>query len=115
MVYCDETSSILEWSSEEVVVPYVSPVDNRYHRYFVDFWMKYKDRNGEIKSVLIEVKPDIQTRPPVRKNTSNGKPTRRFINEVMTWGVNQAKWEAATKYSTERNWEFKIITDKDLR
>ena len=111
----DETSSILEWSSEEVVVPYVSPVDNRYHRYFVDFWMKYKDKNGEIKSVLIEVKPDIQTRPPVRKNTPNGKPTRRFINEVMTWGVNQAKWEAATKYSIERNWEFKIITDKDLR
>jgi hypothetical protein len=115
MVYCDETPSILEWSSEEVVVPYVSPVDNRYHRYFVDFWMKYKDRNGDIKSVLIEVKPDIQTRPPVRKNTPTGKPTRRFINEVMTWGVNQAKWEAATKYSIERNWEFKIITDKDLR
>ena len=40
---------------------------------------------------------------------------RRFINEVMTWGVNQAKGEAATKYSIERNWEFKIITDKDLR
>ena len=73
------------------------------------------DKNGEIKSVLIEVKPDIQTRPPVRKNTPTGKPTRRFINEVMTWGVNQAKWEAATKYSIERNWEFKIITDKDLR
>ena len=115
MVYCDTHPSIIEWNSEEVVVPYVSPLDNRYHRYFVDFWMKYKDKNGKIKTVLIEVKPDVQTREPVRKNTPTGKPTRRFLNEVMTWGVNQAKWKAAIEYAKDRNWEFKIITDKDLR
>lgn len=115
MVYCDDNPAILEWSSEEVVVPYISPVDNRYHRYFVDFWIKYKDRHGNIKASLIEIKPEIQTQPPKRKDTPKGKPTRRFINEVMTWGVNQAKWKAATKYSEDRNWEFKIITDKDLR
>lgn len=111
MVYCDEKSWILEWSSEEVVVPYKSPIDNRWHRYFVDFWMKYKDRHGKIRTVLIEIKPDIQTRPPTKKE----KITRRFINEVKTWGVNQAKWEAATEYCLDKNWEFKIITDKDLR
>jgi hypothetical protein len=115
MVYCDENPSILEWSSEEVVVPYVSPIDNRYHRYFVDFWMKYEDRQGEIKIVLIEIKPAIQTKPPQRKNTPTGKPTRRFLNEVSTWGVNQAKWKAAEEYAQDRKWEFKIITDKDLR
>lgn len=115
MVYCDTHPAIIEWNSEEVVVPYVSPLDNRYHRYFVDFWMKYKDKNGKIKTVLIEVKPDVQTREPVRKNTPTGKPTRRFLNEVMTWGVNQAKWKAAIEYAKDRNWEFKIITDKDLR
>ena len=115
MVYCDTHPAIIEWNSEEVVVPYVSPLDNRYHRYFVDFWMKYKDKNGKIKTVLIEVKPDIQTREPVRKNSPTGKPTRRFLSEVMTWGVNQAKWKAAIEYAKDRNWEFKIITDKDLR
>jgi hypothetical protein len=61
--------------------------------------------------MLIEIKPDIQTRPPVKKE----KITRRFINEVKTWGVNQAKWEAATEYCLDKNWEFKIITEKDLR
>jgi hypothetical protein len=115
MVYCDTNPAIIEWNSEEVVVPYVSPLDNRYHRYFVDFWMKYKDKNGNVKSVLIEVKPDIQTKAPIRKNSANGKPTRRFLNEVMTWGVNQAKWKAAIEYAKDRNWEFKIVTDKDLR
>jgi hypothetical protein len=114
MVYCDLNSNVLEWSSEEVVVPYVSPLDNRIHRYFVDFWMKYRDRDGNIKSVLIEVKPHSQTSPPKKKETPNGKPTRRFLNEVATWGVNQAKWNAATEYCKDRNWEFKIITEKHL-
>lgn len=111
MVYCDEKSWVLEWSSEEVVVPYKSPIDNRWHRYFVDFWIKYKDRHDKIRTMLIEIKPDIQTRPPVKKD----KITPRFINEVKTWGVNQAKWVAATEYCLDKNWEFKIITDKDLR
>jgi len=115
MIYCDTNTSVLEWSSEEVVVPYVSPIDNRYHRYFVDFWMRYRDREGILKSVLIEIKPAIQTQPPKRKDTPIGRPTRRFLNEVKTWGVNQAKWKAATEYAKDRNWEFKIITDKDLR
>lgn len=114
MVYCDTNPNVLEWSSEEVVVPYVSPLDNRYHRYFVDFWMKYRDRYGNIKTVLIEVKPHSQTSPPKKKETPKGKPTRRFLNEVATWGVNQAKWKAADEYCKDRNWEFKIITEKHL-
>ena len=115
MVYCDTNSSILEWSSEEIVVPYKSPIDNRWHRYFVDFYIKYKTNTGEIKSALIEIKPHIQTQPPKRKDTPTGKPTRRFLNEVATWGVNQAKWKAANEFCEDRKWEFKIITDKDLR
>jgi hypothetical protein len=77
--------------------------------------MRYRDREGNLKSVLIEIKPAIQTQPPKRKDTPTGRPTRRFLNEVKTWGVNQAKWEAATEYAKDRNWEFRIITDKDLR
>ena len=115
MVYCDTHPAILEWSSEEVVIPYVSPLDNRYHRYFVDFYMKYKDKYGNVKSALIEIKPHSQTEPPKKKETPKGKPTRRFLNEVATYSVNQAKWKAATEYCLDRNWEFKIITDKHLR
>ncbi len=113
MVYCDMNSTILKWSSEEVVVPYVSPVDNRWHRYFVDFWVQYRDSNGNLKSSLIEVKPFSQTKEPKRLEGGK-KPTRRFLNEVMTWGVNQAKWKAATEYCHDRKWDFKILTEKDL-
>jgi hypothetical protein len=111
MVYCDEKPWILEWSSEEIVVPYKSPIDNRWHRYFVDFWIKYRKSNNEIKTLLIEVKPDSQTRPPTKKD----KITRRFLTEVQTWGINQAKWKAASEYCLDRKWEFKILTEKDLR
>lgn len=111
MVYCDNKSSIIKWSSEEVVVPYVSPIDNRYHRYFVDFMIQYRDTTGTLRTVLVEVKPKSQTNEPKR---IQGKPTRRFLMEVKTWGVNKAKWDAATEYCKDRKWEFKIITEKEL-
>lgn len=111
MVYCDTRQHILKWSSEEVVIPYVSPIDNRIHRYFVDFMIQYRDGSGTLRTVLIEVKPKSQTAPPKRPE---GKPTRRFINEVKTWGVNSAKWKAANEYCLDRQWEFKILTEKDL-
>lgn len=111
MVYCDTHANIIKWSSEEVVIPYVSPLDNRVHRYFVDFMIQYRDASGALRTVLIEVKPKSQTAPPKRPD---GKPTRRFINEVKTWGVNSAKWKAANEYCTDRKWEFKIITEKEL-
>ena len=66
MVYCDKNDNILEWASEEIAIPYRSPVDNRVHRYFPDFYMKVKERGGKIKRYVIEVKPAKQTKPPVK-------------------------------------------------
>ena len=47
MHYCDNTPYILHWSSEEVVIPYIKPTDNRTHRYFIDFWMEYLSEDYE--------------------------------------------------------------------
>ena len=109
-LWCDKNSSVLNWSSEETIVPYVSPVDNRRHRYFIDFKIKIQTKDGSIKTYLVEVKPDAQTRPPVPPS----KKTRRYIQEVMTWGVNDAKWKAATTYAKDRQWEFIILTEHHL-
>jgi hypothetical protein len=110
MSYLDEQSSILEWSSEEIVIPYVSPIDSRYHRYFVDFFVKAKTRDGKIKTMLWEVKPASQTQEPEKRK----RISKQYITEVMRWGVNEAKWKAATEYCLDRGWEFKILTEKDL-
>ena len=40
MVYCDNNENVIEWGSEEVVIPYKSPLDKRVHRYFPRFLHK---------------------------------------------------------------------------
>jgi hypothetical protein len=110
MNWLDKNPSIVSWASEEVVVPYISPVDGRWHRYFPDFVVKVKDKNGTLKTMMLEVKPKKQTKAPEQQR----RVTKRYITEVTTWGVNQAKWKAATEYCLDRNWEFKLITEDHL-
>jgi hypothetical protein len=110
MVFCDHNSSVLEWGSEEVIVPYRSPIDGKFHRYYVDFIVKLKNKKGTSETLLIEVKPKKQCKPPKIPK----RKTRRFLNEVKTWGVNSAKWEAAKEYSENRGWKFKILTEDTL-
>jgi hypothetical protein len=110
MVYCDTNENILEWGSEEIVVPYKSPVDNRYHRYFPDFYIKYKDVNGKIKKSLIEIKPFRQTQEPkVQKRKTKG-----YIYEVVEYAKNQAKWKAAEEWCLDHGYEFKLLTENEL-
>jgi TnsA endonuclease N terminal len=110
MDWFDRNESILEWSSEELIIPYISPLDNKYHRYFPDFVIKAKARDGSIKKFVIEVKPEKQTKPPEKAKRA----TKRVITEIATWGVNEAKWKAATEFCLDRGWQFKIITEKEL-
>ena len=110
MHWLDLNPSVVSWASEEITIPYVSPVDNRYHRYFPDFLVKVRTQTGQLKTLMIEVKPKSQTKPPeVQK-----RKTKRYITEVVTWGVNQSKWKAAQEYCADRGWEFKIITEDHL-
>ena len=110
MVFCDTNESILSWGSEEVVVPYRSPKDNKIHRYFVDFIVEMVKTDGTKEISLIEIKPKKQCLEPKKKS----RVTRRYISEVMTYGVNQAKWKAATDFAEDRGWTFKVLTEDDL-
>ena len=110
MSWLDGNPNILSWASEELIVPYISPVDGRYHRYFPDFLVKVKTQAGSIKTMLLEVKPKKQTQEPEPQK----RKTKKYITEVMTWGVNQAKWKAANEYCLDRGWEFKILTEEHL-
>ena len=110
MVYCDKNAKILEWGSEEIALPYISPHDSRVHRYFPDFYMKVKETNGRIKNYVIEVKPAKQTIPPKKPK----RQTKGYIREAFEYARNQAKWKAAREYCADRMWEFKVITEKEL-
>lgn len=104
--YLDENPDIIKFTSEELVVPYVSPVDNRVHKYFID--MVIETVNGE--RFAIEVKPSSQTKQPQKPS----KQTRRYLTECVTWSVNNAKWESATKFCQSRNMKFVILTEQHL-
>ena len=109
-LWCDKNPAVVEWSSETTVVPYICPTDNRAHRYFVDFKIRVMDKSGVLKTYLVEIKPDVQTRPPELPQ----RKTKRYITEVMTWGKNDAKWRAAREYCKDRGYEFIILTEKHL-
>lgn len=110
MKYCDLNENILEWGSEEIALPYRSPVDNRIHRYFPDFYIKVKESTGQIKKYLIEIKPKKQTVEPKMKQ----KKTKGYIYEVVEYAKNQAKWKAAKEFCEDRQWEFRVLTEDDL-
>ena len=110
MVYCDKNNNILEWASEEIAIPYRSPIDNRVHRYFPDFYMKVKEMNGRIRKYIIEVKPAKQTKPPVKPK----RQTKKYISEAYEYAKNQAKWKMAREFCADRQWEFKVVTEKEL-
>lgn len=108
----DSDPNVIWWSSEETIIPYRSPLDNRIHRYFVDFTAKLNTFDGKTKTVLIEVKPASQTVPPVIQESKTK--SRKYINEVMRWGINSAKWKAAKEYCKDRGYEFMIMTEKEI-
>ena len=110
MMYCDLNENIIEWGSEEIALPYRSPLDNRVHRYFPDFYIKVRESNGSLKRYLIEIKPKKQTvEPKVKK-----RKTKAYIYEVTEYAKNMANWKAAEEFCKDRMWEFKVLTEDEL-
>ncbi len=110
MTFCDNTDNIIKWASEELPIPYISPVDKKYHRYFVDFIIEVKEKDGTIQTYMVEIKPHRKCSEPAKKK----KITKGYLQEVVEWQINKSKWAFAEEYAKKRNWKFKIITEKEL-
>lgn len=110
MNWLDKNENIVEWGSEEFSIPYKSPVDGKFHRYYPDFFVRVKQKDGIIRAMVIEIKPKKQTKPPEKKK----RVTKQYIQEVVTWGINEAKWKAAEEFCKDRGWAFKVLTEDDI-
>jgi len=110
MRYFDQNPNVLQWSSEEVIVPYKSPIDGRYHRYFPDFLIRVKNKEGKLETIMIEVKPSKETKEPKPQK----RLTKKYLYEVQTRCIKKSKWEAAIDFCKDRKWKFMIITEKEL-
>jgi hypothetical protein len=110
MKYLDKQPNVLEWASENVIIPYYNPVEKKTRRYIVDFYVKVRTTEGFIKKYIIEIKPLNQCNPPKKqKRTSNG-----YRSALKAYIRNQSKWKAAKKWADRRGWEFIVITEKEL-
>jgi hypothetical protein len=111
MNFCDNNPSIIEWGSEEVIIPYRCPTDGKVHRYYPDFYIKVKNRSGQTNKYIIEVKPKKQTKKPTDKPK---RKTAAWKREVMTYMKNSAKWRAAENFCEDRQMKFMILTEDHL-
>lgn len=114
MLWCDKNSSVLKWGSEIHPIPYYSTVDGRMRRYFVDFFVQMRNKDGNTETIMIEVKPNKETRPPEKPKTNNRKSQERYLQEHLTYQVNQDKWKAATEFAKKHNMRFVIMDEYAL-
>jgi hypothetical protein len=107
--YLDENVNVIRWSSEELQIPYISPVDNRPHMYYPDFLFEVKKETA-VETIVVEIKPEKQTKQP-----ENGKKSKKtFITETLQYEINKAKWKSATEFCTKHGWRFMILTENNL-
>lgn len=111
MQYCDLTESVISYQSEEFWIPYRSPLDGKTHRYFPDFFLKYKDKDGKMRNLVVEIKPAKELKMP---DTNPKRRTKSWAYSVKMWAINQAKWSAAKEWCADHNYEFRIFTEKEL-
>ena len=108
--YLDTNENVINWGSEEIAIPYISPLDNRRHSYFRDSIVRIRENNADVKTNVIEVKPFKQT----KKHERGKKRKATYANECATYVVNQAKWRAAEDFCSKKNWEFLVLTEKEI-
>ena len=108
--YLDFNKNVIRWGSEELVIPYYSPIDKKKHRYYPDFIAEIKTTDGKITTYVIEVKPKKQTKPPKQKNKKN----KSYLNECIIYTINEAKWKSAQNLCKKEGWKFIILTEDSI-
>lgn len=118
----DMNPNILRWSSENIKIPYIKPTNKKPSIYLPDYFIEYRDVNGNINKEIIEVKPhkeakqatflienNFQSLPPIRSK----KPKNRTYEQAMML-INAAKWKAAINFCHKYNMKFRVVTENQL-
>lgn len=104
MKWLDDRDAVLKWGSEELKIAYLSPKDNKVHQYIPDFFALIKDKDGNVKKHLIEVKPRHEADEKFAKHERS--------KEALE--VNKAKWKAAKIFCDNNGMEFRVLTEQSI-
>ncbi len=107
----DENPAVVQWASEEINIPYVSPVDGQVHRYFPDFLVTMKKSDGTLINLMVEIKPMKDCIKPVKGNRS----LQKYASERITYEINKAKWQYAMEFCKKRNMLFEVLTEENIK
>ena len=72
------------------------------------------DGSGNVKKVLVEIKPHKETMMPKKPVKRTPKSSANYDKAVGTFLINQAKWASAQAFCDKNGIDFKIITEKEL-
>jgi hypothetical protein len=109
--WCDHNPFVKQWNNECFIIPYISPLDNKMHKYYVDGYILFEDKQGKLVKFLVEIKPSSQTKPPT---PSKRKKKSTIIYEQSEWLRNQAKWKYADEWCKRNGFKFVVLTEKEL-
>ena len=67
-----------------------------------------------LKNIEIIGGPNVYRHCTRNRKSKRVYKTKRYLQEVAQYGVNEAKWKSARDFCKKQNMEFMIITEKDL-
>lgn len=108
-IWADHNTSVLKWGSEIKAIPYWSSAQKKMRRYYPDFFIQIKNKDGQLETIIIEIKPHSECLPPKPR-----KHTKKYLNECLTYQINQDKWSAAKEYAKKHNMKFVVMTEYEL-
>ena len=115
MTFCDMNERIMKWSSENIQIPYLNPVENAIKIYNIDFYFQVRQDDNSIKNIIAEVKPSKKLEKPMLPTTRlTEKRIEAHNYQMKEYVTNVYKFQAAKKWAEERGWEFMIVTEQFL-
>jgi hypothetical protein len=112
--YCDRNENVIKWSSEPLSIDYWNPLDQKMHKYYVDFYIKTLNSDGSNQEWIIEVKPESQTQRPLYEGNMTAKKLESYNYNMKVWITNQAKFKAAKEWAKKRGFRFGVVDEKFL-
>lgn len=114
-IYCDMTPGVTKWSCESIVIQY-NDHEGKSHRYYPDFYLEFMtpDKPDFVMKYVLEVKPYVETIPPVIPENLTLKKSRNLEYQVKMYRKNMYKWTRAIEWCKSRDMVFRIVTEKAI-
>jgi len=128
MTWLDHNSKVTKWGAECMKIPYqMTHFENgdariKEHCYYPDFYYEMRLDSGQLKQVVVEVKPMKEYNMVLALNEgrltvpeNRGKKLKNFEYDLKMAYKNKNKWDTMIAYCNKKGFDFIIITEEHLK